>query len=79
MYAVRLETVIPKNRRLAITVPAEIPIGNAEVIILSKTEPQSGNGDALLRYLRQHRLAVEHRRTALELDTQIDAERNSVE
>jgi len=77
MYAVRLDTVIPKSRRLAITVPAEMPTGNAEVIILSKPRTQQGNGGVLLRHLLQHRLAPEHRRSAAEIDAQIEQERNA--
>jgi len=31
MHAIRIDTVIPQNRRLAITVPAEMPVGKAEL------------------------------------------------
>ena len=77
MVAVKLDTITPRSRRPAITVPAEIPVGRAEVIILSKAELQQGNGQALLRYLEQHRLAADHRRSAVELDAQIEAERSA--
>lgn len=77
MYAIRIEAVIPKNRRLAITVPAEMPVGEAEVIILSKPGAPQDNGRALLRHLRQRQLAPEHRRSAVEIDAYIQQERSA--
>lgn len=77
MHAIRIDTVIPQNRRLAITVPAEMPVGKAEVIILSKSGALPGNGRALLRHLRQRHLAPDHQRSAAELDAQIQQERNA--
>ena len=36
MRAVKLESVVPKNRQLSLTVPPEIPSGPVEVLILTK-------------------------------------------
>lgn len=36
MRAVKLESVVPKNRQLSLTVPPEIPSGPVEVLILAK-------------------------------------------
>lgn len=36
MCAVKLESVVSKNRQLSFTVPPEIPSGPVEVLILSK-------------------------------------------
>jgi hypothetical protein len=77
MYAIRIEAVIPKNRQLAITVPAEVPVGKAEVIILSEPVTPQDNGRALLRHLRQRHLAPEHRRSAVEIDAYVQQERNA--
>jgi hypothetical protein len=44
MRAVKLEAVIPENRQLTLTVPAEIPSGPVEVVILAKDEPESRQG-----------------------------------
>ena len=77
MYAVKLDTIIPQNRHLVIQVPNEMPIGDAEVIILSKLGNQQGNGQALLRYLRERRLSPRYRRSADEIDAQIEQERSA--
>lgn len=75
MVAVRLEAVIPRNRKLAITVPAEVPVGAVELIIVSKQKAQQSNAQAVLQHLRQRRLAPEHRRSAAEIDAYIEQER----
>ena len=36
MRAVKLDSVVPKNRQLLLTVPSEIPSGPVEVLILAK-------------------------------------------
>jgi hypothetical protein len=79
MYAVKLDAVIPRSRKLALTVPAEIPIGDVEVIILSRQKTQQGNRQALLQHLRQRRLVPEHRRSATEIDAYIEQEREAWE
>ncbi len=77
MYAVKLDTAIPHNRHLVIQLPNDVPIGDAEVIILSKPKIQQGNGQALLRFLRERRLPPQHRRSAAEIDAQIEQERHA--
>ncbi|HRI56936.1 MAG TPA: hypothetical protein PK170_07550 [Anaerolineae bacterium] len=79
MVAVRLDAVIPRSRKLAITVPTEIPVGDVEVIIVSRLKTRQSNKQTLLQYLRQHRLAPEHRRSAADLDTYIEQERTAWE
>lgn len=75
MVAVRLKAVIPRSRKLAITVPAEVPVGDVEVIIVSSQKAQQSNTQALLQHLRQRRLAPEHQRSAAEIDAYIEQER----
>lgn len=79
MYAVRLDAVILKDRQLDLIVPEEIPEGEVEVIILSKAGTSSGNGQALLQYLREHRYPASRRRSAAQIDAQIAEERNAWE
>lgn len=74
MYAVRIETVIPEDRRLVVTLPADAPVGAAEVIILSTARRTDQTGADLLRYL-DSRIVPAYRRSAAELDRQINEER----
>jgi hypothetical protein len=79
MVAVKLDAVIPRSRKLAITVPAEVPVGDVELIIVSKQKTQQSNTQALLQHLRQRRLTTEHRRSAAEIDAYIEQEREAWE
>ena len=75
MYALRIETTIPEDRRLIVDLPADAPVGAAEVIVLSTAEEPKGSSAAVLRYLRARRSSPTHRRTAAELERQIREER----
>lgn len=77
MYAVKLNTVIPQDRQLLITVPGEVPVGDAEVIILSQPATKRANGDRLLRYILEQKLSSDHRRSAADIDSYIEQERDA--
>lgn len=79
MYAVRLQTVIPENRRLVVSLPADTPTGVAELIILSTATQPAGNGAAILRFLTDRQWQPVNRRTAAELDRQVREEREAWE
>lgn len=52
MRAVKLESVVPKNRQLSLTVPPEIPKGPVEVLILAKADTRQASLIGFLEALR---------------------------
>ena len=42
MYAIKIDAVIPEDRRLIVDLPANVPVGLAEVIILSGGDAVTG-------------------------------------
>lgn len=78
MYALRIQTVIPKSRCIVVSLPDDAPTGVAEVIVLA-TDRLAGNGHAILQHLRARQWRPTHRRTDREIDQQIQEERNAWE
>lgn len=82
MYATKIETVIPVDHRLTLEIPAYIPPGEAEIIVLSKVQPpqeaeHKGDGRVILEFLRNNPLPSECRRKSEEMEAHIQAERNA--
>ncbi len=74
IYALRIEAVIPEDRRLVVNLPPDTPVGAAEIIILSTADQIQSNGPAILRSLDEHSQPYEVR-SAEEIDRQIEEER----
>ena len=54
MEMLRLHTVVPKNHRVQITLPAEVPVGPAELEVVVRSEahlPDAGRRSNLLKIL----------------------------
>lgn len=79
MYALHLKTVIPEDRRLIVSLPADAPTGAAEIIILAESEQRAGAGAAILQYLTGRSEQAIYHRSAGELDHQIQEERSAWE
>ncbi len=76
MNAVRLHVVVPEDRELRISLPASVPPGEAEVILLTDAPAQwTGSVDALLDAVDDWRATHPGRRTREEIDAYLDAER----
>jgi len=75
MRAVKLESVVPENRRLSLIVPPEIPNGPVEVLILAKDVSEARQG-ALLSFL-DDLVEVPASRSAEVIEAAVAAERNA--
>ncbi len=75
MYAIKIDAVIPEDRRLIVDLPANVPVGLAEVIILSGGEEVTGDSASVLHYLQERQSSPEHHRAPDELERQIHEER----
>ena len=75
MRAVKLETTVPENRKLSLTVPPEIPPGPVEVLILSKESAEAQK--SLLVFLDALASAPPSPRKPEEIEADIQAERNA--
>lgn len=76
MRAVKLESVVPKDRQLSLTVPPEIPAGPVEIVILAK-EDAAAQGASLLKFLDALRLEPASSRSAEAMESAVAAERNA--
>jgi hypothetical protein len=76
MRAVKLESVVSEDRKLILTVPAEIPSGQVEVLILARenSEVKQGSLEAFLKELSALPVST---RTPAEFEASIIAERNT--
>ena len=75
MRAVKLESVVSKNRQLSLTVPPEIPSGPVEVLILSKDVGEQRA--SLIGFLDALRSEPASSRSAEATESAIAAERNA--
>ena len=76
MRAVKLESVVPENRQLSLTVPPEIPSGPVEVLILAK-ETADARQASLLGFLDALRSEPASSRSAEAMESAVAAERNA--
>jgi hypothetical protein len=78
MNAVKLQVVVPENRQLTLTLPPEVPPGEVEVIVLSRTmgEPSRGSWERIQQFLRNMPPA-QPGRTKEEIDRYLTEERES--
>ena len=76
MRAVKLESVVPKNRQLSLTVPLEIPSGPVEVLILAK-ETADARQASLLEFLDALRSEPVSSRSAEAIELAVAAERDA--
>jgi hypothetical protein len=55
MHAIKLQVVVPESRELQITLPPEVSPGEAEVIILTDTQPAllPGSWERIRHFLEQ--------------------------
>ena len=78
MNAIKLQVEIPKSRELNITLPDEVPVGAAEVIILSPSPTTTGEGvEAWLSLIEQWRANHPGRRSQADIDRYLEDERAS--
>lgn len=76
MNAVRMHVVVPEDRRLTIALPASVPPGDAEVIVLVDDARQgTDSARALLDLADEWRHAHPQRRTREEIDRYLEGER----
>jgi hypothetical protein len=76
MRAVKLESVVTRDRKLTLTVPPEIPSGQVEVLILAKDSAEV-NQDSLETFLKELSALPVSTRTPAEFEVAITAERNA--
>jgi hypothetical protein len=78
MNAVKLQAIVPENRELTITLPPEVPPGEVEVIVLSKTvtKPPPGSWERIQQFLSRTPPARPGR-TKEEIDRYLEEERAS--
>jgi len=81
MQAARLTAVIPPNREVILRVPDEIPVGEAEILVLAKENGSdgTGSGSALVEYLASLHGPSRAARTKEDIDRQLREERDSWE
>jgi hypothetical protein len=79
MLAVKLEAVVPDNRRLVLQVPDEIPAGTVEIVILAKGKPLASNGQAILDFLAEAAKYPIESRSAEDIEADIQTERSAWE
>ena len=78
MRAVKLETIISKDRKLSLTVPEEIPSGPVEVVILSKALDVDRE-TSLMEFLNYLDTLPMSKRSLEEFELDIEAERQAWE
>jgi hypothetical protein len=76
MRAVKLESVVSEDRKLILTVPAEIPSGQVEVLILARENSEVKQG-SLETFLKELSALPLSKRTPAEFEASIIAERNA--
>ena len=76
MRAVKLESVVPENRQLSLTVPPEIPSGPVEVLILAKDTADVRQA-SLLGFLDALRSEPASSRSAGTMESAVAAERDA--
>ncbi|MDR2165217.1 MAG: hypothetical protein LBO79_06245 [Zoogloeaceae bacterium] len=77
MQAYKCNTRIPDNHRLEITLPENFPEGEAEVIVLMKTETTPAPGMSLREFTVWLEQQPPSGRDPEEIEAQINEERNS--
>jgi hypothetical protein len=78
MQAVRFKTKIDASHRLEIDLPAELPVGEVEVIVLSTEAAPPGSARSLIDFLRQlDARPIPNPRTPEEIEAGIAAERDA--
>ncbi len=78
MNAVKLQVVVPESRELTITLPPEVPPGEAEVIVLvPEREPKGSNVEAILHLVKEWREKHPGHRSKEEIDRYLEEERAS--
>lgn len=77
MSAVRIQVVVPEDRKLTISLPQHIAPGRAEVIVLTASPGLGPSAPALLDLVDAWRARYPHRRSKEEIDRYLAEERNS--
>ena len=77
MQAIKLKAMIDESHRLQLDLPADTPIGEAEVIVLlaQRTAPKSSQ--SLLEFFNELDRSVRPRLSAEEVERWVEAERTS--
>ena len=68
MSAVRIQVVVPEDRQLTISLPAEVTPGEAEVIVLTPRAGHAAGAAALLDLVDSWRRQHPHRRSKEDID-----------
>ncbi len=77
MGTVRIQVVVPEDRRLTITLPPQVAPGAAEVIVLTPGSGQAAGAIALLDLVDAWRAKHSHRRSKDQIDRYLAEERDS--
>ena len=77
MSAVRIQVVVPENRQLTITLPAQVAPGAAELIVLTPVGNLAAGATALLDLVDAWRAEHTHRRSQGEIDRYLMEERDT--
>lgn len=79
MYAIKLETLVGKDHRVELDLPASFPVGEAEIIVLAKSgeTEQAPQGGALEHLLGWLDTLPPGGRSREDIDAQIREERDS--
>jgi hypothetical protein len=73
-----MHVVVPEDRRLTISLPASVPPGDAEVIVLvDDSRPATESAHALLDLADEWRRAHSERRTREDIDGYLESERTT--
>lgn len=79
MHAYKLETQIPSDHRISIELPADFPVGGAEIIVLAKPlQPLAkAAGKSMAELVAWLRSLPPSNRSPEDFEAQIQAERNA--
>lgn len=77
MSAVRIQVVVPEDRKLTISLPQDVSPGRAEVIVLTASPGLGPSAAALLDLVDVGRARHPHRRSQEEIDRYLAEERSS--
>ena len=79
MRAVKLNVVITDDHKLSLELPADIPAGPAEVVVLVPEPKSDQSTSSLMDFLEKLEQSDHPRRSKEEIDRYLEEERNSWE
>lgn len=81
MQAYKTHQNIPQDRHVTLTLPPDFPVGEAEIIVLARTEPgeRARQGESLKEFFRKLDESDLPHRSKEEIDRYLEEERASWE